>query len=302
MKDSRLEKMMKEYNNIEIPKQLRERVEASIEQAKEDNKMEEQKVIKFPFWTKAATGLVAAMAAFVILVNTNHQMAYAMSNIPILGSIVKVVTFKTFEHENKDMSARVEVPKVEVEEKSDMKPAAEQLNKNVQEYTDQIIEQYKADVAATGGEGYEEVTTDYEVVTDNDKLFSIRINTVVQLNTAGISIKIYHIDKTTNKLVGLKDICKTDVDYKNILTEEIKRQMREQMKKNENVVYFIDDEDIPEVNWTGITDEANFYFNDEGKLTFVFDKYEAAPGYMGSFEFVIPDEIANTVLLEKYLD
>ena len=49
MKDSRLEKMMKEYNNIEIPKQLRERVEASIEQAKEDNKMEEQKVIKFQF-------------------------------------------------------------------------------------------------------------------------------------------------------------------------------------------------------------------------------------------------------------
>ena len=39
-----------------------------------------------------------------------------------------------------------------------------------------------------------------------------------------------------------------------------------------------------------------------GMNTFVFDKYEAAPGYMGSFEFVIPDEIANTVLLEKYLD
>ena len=214
---------------------------------------------------------------------------------------MKVVTLTTFEQKDKDMSAHVEIPQIEVDEDSSIKEGAEQLNNTVKEYTDQIIRQYQQDVAEVEGEGKEDVTTDYKVVTDNDQLFSIRIQTVVQLNTSGVTIKIYHIDKETDQMIGLKDICKTDVDYKKVITEEIKRQMREQMQKDENVVYFIDEEDIPEVNWKGITDDANFYFNEDGKLTFVFDKYEVASGYMGTSEFVMPEEITNTILLEKYV-
>lgn len=301
MKDNRLEEMMKDYNNIQIPEELMARVEAGIAQAKEDIQKEEQTKSKIPFWAKATSGLVAAMATFVILVNVNNQIAYAMSDIPILGAIVKVVTFTTFDQKDNDMSAHVEVPQIEVDEDGSIKEGAEQLNKTVKEYTDQIIRQYQQDVAEVEGEGKEEVTTDYEIVTDNDQLFSIRINTIVQLNTSGVTIKIYHIDKETGKKIGLDDICKTDTDYKKIITEEVKRQMREQMQKDENVVYFIDEEDIPEVNWTGITDDANFYFNEDGKLTFVFDKYEVAPGYMGTSEFVMPEEITKTILLEKYV-
>ena len=37
----------------------------------------------------------------------------------------------------------------------------------------------------------------------------------------------------------------------------------------------------------------NFYFDADGNLVLVFEKYEVAPGYMGTPEFTIPKEIFN---------
>ena len=52
------------------------------------------------------------------------------------------------------------------------------------------------------------------------------------------------------------------------------------MKKDSSKTYFLDD-DQPEWDFKQIKDDANFYISDNGELTFVFDKYEVAPGYMG---------------------
>ncbi|MDD6333654.1 MAG: RsiV family protein, partial [Clostridia bacterium] len=43
-----------------------------------------------------------------------------------------------------------------------------------------------------------------------------------------------------------------------------------------------------------IDSEQNFYFADNGNIVIVFEKYEVAPGYMGSCEFEIPKEIYHT--------
>ena len=160
---------------------------------------------------------VAAMIAFVIVVNSNANIAYAMEEIPVLGTIVKVVAFSSYQSKDDDMSADIQTPQIEVEEDSNMKDAAQQVNKTVKEYTDEVIRQYEKDVEATNGQGTENVTTDYEVVTDNDTLFSLRVNTTVALNTSGVTIKIYHINKKTGKMITLPDLFQENVDYKKIL-------------------------------------------------------------------------------------
>lgn len=66
-----------------------------------------------------------------------------------------------------------------------------------------------------------------------------------------------------------------------MISENIKTQMREQMVADEGVIYFLDDEDMPEFNFQSITEQTNFYFNESGELVIVFDEYEVAPGYMG---------------------
>jgi hypothetical protein len=56
------------------------------------------------------------------------------------------------------------------------------------------------------------------------------------------------------------------------------------MAQDENKIYFIKSEDEPS-GFDKITDETNFYINENGGVVIVFDEYEVAPGYMGVVEF-----------------
>ena len=70
--------------------------------------------------------------------------------------------------------------------------------------------------------------------------------------------------------------------------------------RSDEVQYFLDDSEISEWNFKGITDDANFYFNEKNNLVFVFDKYEVAPGYMGVCEFEIPSDVTKDILKDCY--
>ena len=68
--------------------------------------------------------------------------------------------------------------------------------------------------------------------------------------------------------------------------------MREQMDADENVYYWLDDEDIPEWNFREITEDTSFYVNGDDQIVIAFNEGDVAPMYMGCVEFVID----NTVL------
>lgn len=301
--NTKLQGMKQNYETIPLPKNLEERVNQGIAQAKSE--VQQQKIFykKPVFWAKFSGCVAAAMAALTLLTNFNAPIAHAMENIPVLHSIVKIVSFRTFENTEKDMSAKVTVPQIEIEDASGQKndKATKALNDNVKQYTNKIIQQYKADVKATDGEGKEAVLSDYKVITNNSRLFSLKIETTITSGSSDTVVKIYHIDKLTGKSVTLKDIFQKDTNYLSILTKEIKRQMREQMAKDEQISYSIDDTDIPEDNWQGLTNDADFYMNNNGELTFLFDKYEVAPGYMGSPAFTIPTDVVKDIIRSEYL-
>lgn len=97
--------------------------------------------------------------------------------------------------------------------------------------------------------------------------------------------KTNHSEKSVQKGSG----------YIDRISDNIKEQMRAQMKENADVTYFVDDENN-KFNFKSISNKTNFYVNEKGKLTLVFDKYEVAPGYMGMVEFSIPTgEIVDMV-------
>lgn len=303
MEESNTENFKKEYNNIPLPKDLEERVRQGIAQAKEEAEAPKAFYLRPSFWAKSGGCVAAALAAFVLLVNTNTPIAHAMGNIPVLNSIVQIVSFRTFEDDTKDMHAQVTIPEVEIKDSSNARndDATKELNNKIEEYTDQIIQEYKNDVKQSNKKGREEVKADYKIVTDNDRLFSLRIDTSVSLNTTGLTVKIYHIDKTTGKCITIQDIFQKDSGYLEAITKEIKRQMHQQMKEDENIQYFVDSPDMPEYDWQGLTTEANFYFNEKGEFTVIFDKYEVAPGYMGVCEFTIPAAVIQDSIKPEYL-
>lgn len=293
-----LNEIRQDYEATPIPKEVKQRVIAGITQAKKEQKQFYQKPV---FWARFGGCIAAAAMLFVLLANFNTPLAHAMSEIPILGSIVEIVSFDTFESKEKDMKATINIPEVNIKDATGKKneTASDQLNATIKDYTNQIIAQYQKDVDATKGEGQEEVTSDYKVICDTPRLFSLKINTTISLNTSDITIKIYHVDKATGKIITLADIFQKDTAYLSILTDEIKCQMRKQMAEDDTLAYFIDDEELPEFNWQGLTKDANFYINNS-KLIVVFDKYEVAPGYMGVCEFVIPDNIIQDIANAEY--
>ena len=91
---------------------------------------------------------------------------------------------------------------------------SKELNAAVSGYLDKIIQRYKKDVAAVsdGEEGHEEITSDYRIVTNNERLFSLRVDTVIAMGGSDSFTKIYNIDKKTGKMITLKGICQREGD------------------------------------------------------------------------------------------
>ena len=305
MKDERLEKMKQEYEEIRIPAELRRRVEAGIQKGKEDGEEiirmnKKSKLIKFVRNTAGA--VVAAMLAITIMANSGASIANAMMKIPVLGTIAEIVTFREYKDSTNDMTADVKIPEISVknEDGSVNQETTDAVNKSIQEYTDEIIAQYKADVEASGGEGKQLVDLEYEVITDSDRLFSIRFDKLQIMASGAESVKIYHIDKQTGQMINLKGLFKEDVNFIDPISDNIKKQMKEQMAADESKMYFIDS-DMPESDFQSITEDTTFYVNDSGKLVIVFDEYEVAPGSMGVVEFEIPTDVIQDIVQDGFV-
>ena len=297
MKDKKLERIRQDYEKIKIPRDLQKKVEAEIQRAKKKTQMNKKaKVIMYS--KRIVGGIGAALLLITVMANSGSAVAHAMAEIPVIGTLAKVVTFREYKSFENNMEANIKIPEVRVtkEDGTENKEATQKVNQSIQEFTDAIIAQYEADVKAVGeGEGYLNVELDYSVITDNDRLFSIRFDQLLIMASGAQMVKIYHIDKQTGELLNLAGLFKEGADYVTSISENIKEQMRELMAADESMMYFLDS-DIPENDFQSVKEDNTFYINEKGKLTIVFDEYEVAPGYMGSVEFKIPTEVVEDLV------
>ena len=228
--------------------------------------------------------VAAALALFIMVPNVSPAAAAAMEQVPVLGAIVRVMTFRDYTYDDGYRSADISVPELEGGS------AAQAVSDQVRAYTDRLIERFEAVCTEEmGREAYHGLTVTSEVVTDNDTWFTLRID-AVETQASGYQFsRFYHIDKTTDQVVTLKDLFREDADYVTVLSDEVRRQMEEQMARDVDVSCF------PE-EFTAIDPEQNFYFHADGDLVLVFDEYTIAPGDMGMPEFTIPADVYDNLL------
>ena len=230
-------------------------------------------------WTAWAA---AALALFIAVPNVSPTAAAAMAEVPVLGAIVRVVTFRNYTYDDGYHSADISVAELEGGD------AAQAVNEQVRDYTDRLLGQFQAD-CETMGESYESLDVTSSVVTDTDRWFTLRVD-AVEIRASGYQFsRFYHIDKATDRLVTLKDLFREDADYVTALSGEVRRQMEDRMAENAEVSYF------PE-EFTAIDPAQNFYFNGAGELVLVFDEYTIASGATGMPEFAIPADAYETLL------
>lgn len=285
--------LKEEYQHLHIPEEGRRMMNEKIEQAKLDKKRKSlSRRVRF-----AGGAVAAAMAVIVALPNTNESIAKAMGKIPVIGSIVKVVTFRDYDYQDGNSEAHVSVPNIEIDENSDNGNAANQINKDVTDYTQQLIDQFEADAKELyGSESYKGLDVNYDVVTDTEDWFTLRVTILETAASGNQYYRFYHIDKKTNSVATLSTLFKDDVDYITPISENIKEQMLNNTNKDEENAYFLDEKEMPDENFKAIKADQNFYFNSNNDLVIVFDEYEVAPGSMGNPEFVIPSSVISGLL------
>ncbi len=282
----------KEYEEIKVPENMKERMEASIERAK----MEKRKVKKVKLW-KTCASAAAVLAIVLVLPNTSQTAAAAMQQIPLLGNLFKITTVREYQVDEERNMANVKVPQVEVQDTTDgntdadraaqAKESADAINFDIEEETNKLIDEFKESMK--NEEGYQDIYIDSKVLTDNDRLFSLELILYQGAGSGYEQHKHYTVDKLTGKELTLKDLCGDD--YVNTISEEVKEQMRAQMAADETVKYWLDDPDVPEWNFDKIAEDQDFYVNAEGHVVICFNEYDVAPGSMGCVEFIMPQTV-----------
>ncbi len=294
MNDKKINQLKNEYMSVPIPAELEFKVKESL---KEGKKAMNKKVYIRRLLAAAASAAVIT-TAFTVGINTNEVLAETLSDIPVLGSIVKVLTFKEYNFNEKTYDANIETPALDgLENKSLQNSLNEKYFNENKELYEKFINDMKS-LEENGG-GHMGVSSGYVVKTDTDKILSIGRYIENTVGSSSTTFRYDTIDKENEILITLPSLFK-DESYVDIISGNIKEQMVKQHNEDENKFYWVEGIENESMElFEKISMDQSFYISSNGKLIISFDKYEVAPGYMGVVEFEIPTEILENILVSN---
>lgn len=281
----RMNNAKKKYEEIPIPTELSKRIEEEV------NKVEHRKrktVLKQ--FSRYTLGVAASLAIICTVgLNTSVAFANAAGNIPVIGAVARVLTFRSYETETDDLKIAVEIPSIDMISE-DFVALEASVNKEIYQlceaYAEEAVtraEEYRTAFLDTGGtpEEWEAhkigIKVWYEVKAQTDHYLSLVIRGAENWNSAEEESRYYNFDLKNGKQITLEDAL--GKDYAQLAADKIRSQMEERERK-ESVSYF---EEKP----LEITENTKFYMNQDGYPVVVFEKYEIAPGAFGEQEFEI---------------
>ena len=276
-----MKNMKEKYEDIKIPNRLDQVVNETIRNFEREKNLNKNMMIM----KRLGIGTTAAAMALTLGINTNQVFAENLESIPVVGGIVKVINFQNYTVNDGNKNADINVPNIQGLKNNDL-----QLSMN-----NQFIEDGKALYnKIIDSNGKISINSNFKIITDNDKYLTIKVETS-QVEASGCNtVKYYTIDKEKQCVLTLEGLFE-GTNYVDVISSNIKEQMREQMKNDKNKLYFIDDENIDNSDFEKIDKNQNFYINNNGEIVISFDEYEVAPGYMGVVEFTIPNSVINSI-------
>ncbi|MBQ7782002.1 MAG: DUF3298 domain-containing protein [Lachnospiraceae bacterium] len=176
------------------------------------------------------------------------------------------------------------------------------INAEIDKIVEDFIAQAKQDMAdyrtaffETGGTEEEwadrtmDVNVNYEVKYQEGAWLSLVLHVDECWVYAYQENYYYNLDLENQRDITLEDML--GADYINICNNSIITQIEEQISTDESKTYFgygpHVDEFEEEMKFTTVTEETDFYINQNGNVVICFTEYEIAPGYMGVCEFEI---------------
>ncbi len=293
--EDKLRLLKQEYEKIHMSDEQLKQLQLRIKEANMENKKQSNR--------RKITRLAAAAAVFaaiiMILPNMSADVAYAMEQIPVLGKIVKVVTFRDYKYETEKNMADIKVPELKLdgqvqdsEAQEKLERTTDEINAEIQEITGRLVKEFESSLEQE--EGYQDIVVSSEVLATTQDYFTLKLLAYQGAGSGYQWNRYYTIDLNTGERLQLKDLFTENADYITPISENIKQQMREQMAEDEQVMYWLDS-DMEEWDFKAITDDTSFYLNGDNHLVIGFDEGEVGPMSMGTVEFEIPDQVIEGI-------
>lgn len=264
------------------------------------------------------TAIAACFMLSVVLPNVSEESAYALQSIPGLGRYFQLITLRKYSFNDGSHSAEVKTPYLAVEaegeaagapynsaleenieaasleeeelkesaKKSAKSDSAERINADIDKKTDELIQEFKEEIAETE---YKNLDVRSEVILNSDDYYVLSLSVLQQEGDSHTLNHYYTVDKHSGELLRLGELFPYTADYKEILTEEVKRQIKEHNRSSESKYFVQDGED--EEGFREVSEEQNFYINADNQLVLVFPQGEVAPMSMGESQFIMPKSI-----------
>ena len=281
----RMTEAKRKYQSIPIPQELSERVKLEVERA--------EKKRRFSLMIRRIVSAAAAVAVlFVTGLNSSEVFAGEMNDIPVIGTLARIFTIRSYETETEELKISVDIPSVAMIAE-DLQGLEKEINEDIYTFCEQYAKEaegrakeYRQAFLDTGGTQEEwaeheiSIKVWYEVKAQTARYLSLTVKGAESWTSAYSEERYYNLDMETGKWVTLRDILGDD--YAQIVRCSILDQI-EQKRIEDEVEYWPD-------KWKGIDDETKFYINQEHNPVVVLEKYEIAPGSEGQLTFEIRRE------------
>lgn len=290
---SKLETMKERYDQIKIPEELNMRIQQEIEKSRkqQEEKRRAGRSRRFKRIIRSVEAAAAIGILFTAALNMNPVFAKEAGELPVIGGLARILTFRSYETEKDDIAVSVEIPTIEMIAE-DTGVEVDKINQEIlvrcNQYADEALlraEEYRTAYLETGGTPEEwaehdiKITVDYEIKQQNNEYLSFVVRGTENWANAYSESRYYNLDLRTGKMVTLEDML--GGNYVELVNESIRKQIVE--RENAGEVFFTAEEG----GFAGISEDVKFYINEDNRPVIVFEKYEIAPGSSGEIEFEI---------------
>lgn len=271
------------YEAAPVPEELNFAVAAAVRAGGRERKR--RRVVR-----RSLATLASCCACFVLLVNVSPVFARAVYEMPVLGSLARVVTVTQYAIEDKNHLIDVRLPALENTGNTDLE---QRINLEIQTRINGVLaeaedraRQTREAYMATGGAEEDFIpiiiSVDYEIKCQNERCLSFILTKTETIASAYTEIYCYNIDLETGKELTLQDVL--GPGYREIANAAVRTEIDRRIRE-EGAGYFDGTDGV--VGFQSVTDGQLFYINGAGNPVVLFEKYEIAPGYMGTQEFEI---------------
>lgn len=272
-------KAKEEHEMIPIPEELNDVVQAGIQQGRAAYRRHTTR-------RRSILSTAACLALLVTALNTSPTIAKAAAELPGVGGLFQIFTFRQYTDTNDDRTVEVNQPSVTG---SDF---TAKIDAEIQRYVDEklaegekVVAEAKAAFLATGGTEEEwaarntTVSVDYEIKSRTDTAVSFVVSSYVTVATAYQEQVYYNLDVANDRELTLADLL--GEDWVELCNDAIRTEIS---TAEDPSVYFVQDMG----GFTTVDESTAFYINAAGNPVVVFPRATIAINSLGVVEFEIP--------------